>query len=63
MHVWADLHGPTHHLTQDFLYGAPAFAPLLFADLAVLAAIALANLPPREGASSEARVDLHVRKR
>ena len=45
LHVWTDLHGPTHHVTLDFLYGAPAFAPMLFADLAVLAAIALISLP------------------
>lgn len=45
LHVWTDLHGPTHHLTLDFLYGAPAFAPMLFADLAVLAGIGLASLP------------------
>ena len=45
LHAWGDLHGPTHHPMLDFLYGAPAFAPMLFADLAVLAAIALASLP------------------
>jgi hypothetical protein len=52
LHVWADLHGPTRHPTLDFLYGAPAFAPMLFADLAVLAAIALASSPMVEGGSS-----------
>lgn len=44
LHVWFDLHGPARRVEMDFLYGAPAFAPLLFADLAVLAAIGLAGL-------------------
>jgi hypothetical protein len=44
VHVWSDLHGPTRRMALDFLYGAPAFAPLLFADLAVLAAIGLWGL-------------------
>jgi len=48
LHVWTDWHGPTRHPAQDFLYGAPAFAPMLFADLAVLAAIALTSLPISE---------------
>jgi hypothetical protein len=40
-HVRANLDQPLGTLWQKFLYGAPAFAPLLFADLAVLAALAL----------------------
>jgi hypothetical protein len=40
-HVNADLHGPMRNLWDNFIYGAPAFAPLLFANLAVLAAIGL----------------------
>lgn len=36
-HVRADLGRPLGTLWQKFLYGAPAFAPLLFADLALLA--------------------------
>lgn len=44
LHVWFDAHGPAHHVLLDFLYGAPAFAPLLFADLAVLAALGLVPL-------------------
>jgi hypothetical protein len=44
LHVWFDVHGPARRLELDFLYGAPAFAPLLFADLAVLAAIGLTGL-------------------
>jgi hypothetical protein len=41
LHVWGDWHREAAHVTDRFLYGAPAFAPLLFADLAVLAAIGL----------------------
>lgn len=44
LHLWFDAHGPAHHVLLDMLYGAPAFAPLLFADLAALAALGLAPL-------------------
>jgi hypothetical protein len=40
-HVEANLARPMETLWEDFLYGAPAFAPLLFADLALLAALGL----------------------
>lgn len=40
-HVRANLGQPMGTLWQKFLYGAPAFAPLLFADLAALASLAL----------------------
>jgi hypothetical protein len=40
-HVRANLDQPMGTLWQKFLYGAPAFAPLLFADLATLAILAL----------------------
>jgi hypothetical protein len=40
-HVRANLGQPMGTLWQKFLYGAPAFAPLLFADLATLAILAL----------------------
>lgn len=43
LHVAADLEGRASW-TQDVLFGAPPFAPLLFADLALLAAVALADL-------------------
>jgi hypothetical protein len=42
-HVVADLR-PGPGLPLDVLYGAPPFAPLLFADLAVLAALGLWDL-------------------
>jgi hypothetical protein len=40
-HVRANLDQPMGTPWQKFLYGAPAFAPLLFADLAALAVLAL----------------------
>jgi hypothetical protein len=41
LHVSADLHRRSLPLEQRFVFGAPAFAPLLFIDLAVLAATGL----------------------
>jgi hypothetical protein len=41
LHVMADLRSPAGPLWDRILYGAPLFAPLLFADLAMLAALAL----------------------
>ena len=40
-HVIADLHGPSSIRSDNFLYGAPPFAPLLFANIAVLALLGL----------------------
>lgn len=39
LHVWANLHRPAVSTLERFVFGAPAFAPLLFANLALLAAI------------------------
>lgn len=41
LHVLANLHAEGTDLWQKFVFGAPAFAPLLFANLALLAAIGL----------------------
>jgi hypothetical protein len=41
LHVAADLRAEAASLRQRFLYGAPIFAPLLFANLALLATLAL----------------------
>jgi hypothetical protein len=41
LHVTADIGHRALPLGQRFVFGAPAFAPLLFADLAVLAALGL----------------------
>ncbi len=40
-HIAADVHRPGPRLIDNLLFGAPAFAPLLFSDLAALGAIAL----------------------
>jgi hypothetical protein len=40
-HVAADLHGPSPSRMDDFIYGAPAMAPLLFPNLALLTVIGL----------------------
>jgi hypothetical protein len=41
LHVRADLHGAAASKLDRFVFGAPPFAPMLFADLAMLAAIGL----------------------
>jgi hypothetical protein len=41
LHASANLHRPGSNFGERLLYGAPAFAPLLFADLALLALIGL----------------------
>ena len=41
LHATADLHGPADSIRDNFIYGAPVFAPLLFANLATLALIGL----------------------
>jgi len=43
-HVRANLANPAASLGDRFLFGAPAFAPLLFADLALLALLAFSAL-------------------
>lgn len=53
LHTLANLGRPGTTLQQRFLYGAPAFAPLLFADLALLAALGIwALLSIREPAKA-----------
>ncbi|MDB4945924.1 MAG: hypothetical protein JWP97_5458 [Labilithrix sp.] len=41
LHVLADVHRPAAAVVDRFVFGAPAFAPMLFADLATLGAIGL----------------------
>lgn len=41
LHAMADLRSPAESLWDRFLYGAPLFAPLLFADLAMLASLGI----------------------
>jgi hypothetical protein len=45
-HTAANLRGPSPSLLDDFVYGAPALAPLLFPNLVLLAFIALWVLRP-----------------
>ena len=44
LHVRANLEGAPSHLFERFLYGAPAFAPLLLPNLSLLAALGLWGL-------------------
>ncbi len=41
LHATADIHGPADSIRDNFIYGAPVFAPLLFANLAILALLGL----------------------
>lgn len=41
LHVAADVNGLSASLYENFVHGAPVLAPLLFVDLAILAAIGL----------------------
>jgi hypothetical protein len=41
LHALADLHGVSPHRLDNFIYGAPAMAPLLFPNLALLAILGL----------------------
>ena len=43
LHLRANLAKPGRTYRDRFLYGAPVFAPLLFANLAILAAIGLSG--------------------
>ena len=44
LHLHADLHHPGEPLRDRLIYGAPVFAPMLFADMALLAAIGVWGL-------------------
>jgi hypothetical protein len=44
LHLIADFTGPAANLTTNLIYGAPIFAPLLFPNLAILAAIGIWEL-------------------
>jgi hypothetical protein len=47
-HLAANLQGPSRQMLQNFIDGAPPFAPLLFPNLMVLALIALWTLDPAQ---------------
>lgn len=42
LHTWANVHGPSDQL-RNFIHGAPAFAPLLFVNISVLASFGLVD--------------------
>jgi hypothetical protein len=44
LHATANLHGPSIHAFDNFIYGAPPMAPLLFPNLSLLGIIALWQL-------------------
>jgi hypothetical protein len=41
LHLLGDTHRPARSIVERFVFGAPAFAPLLFTNLALLAAVGL----------------------
>ena len=49
LHVLEDLHKPARPVVARFVFGAPAFAPLLFANLGLLAGIGLWAMLREEG--------------
>lgn len=51
-HLAANLRGPSTDMLQNFIDGAPPFAPLLFPNLMVLALIALWALDPARSLTS-----------
>ncbi len=53
LHVGADFFGPAPSLRENILNGAPPFAPLLFANLAVLAGIGLWDMLARGKATPQ----------
>jgi hypothetical protein len=48
LHTSANLHGPSVHAFDNFIYGAPPMAPLLFPNLMVLGIVALWQLRNNE---------------
>ena len=48
LHAIGNLRGPSVHAFDNFIYGAPPLAPLLFPNLAVLGLIGLWKLPTDE---------------
>lgn len=49
VHAAANLRGPSIHAFDNFIYGAPPLAPLLFPNLTLLGLIALRQLASRSG--------------
>lgn len=49
LHTMGNLQGPSIHAFDNFIYGAPPMAPLLFPNLMVLGIIGLWQLRNQEG--------------
>jgi hypothetical protein len=62
-HTSANLHGPSPSAFENFIYGAPVLAPLLFPNLALLAFLGLwvlrRHLPPGETESAIPQIQHH----
>jgi hypothetical protein len=56
LHAWGNLSRPGSDVWAHFLYGAPAFAPLLYADLAALGGLGLWALARAEPTPTSGRV-------
>ena len=54
-HFIANLKGPGDGYLENFLYGTPVFAPLLFVNLAILAAVGIWDLQVKSSLSSATR--------
>jgi hypothetical protein len=54
LHAMGNLQGPSLHAFDNFIYGAPAMAPLLFPNLMVLGVIGLWQLRKQESYLVEA---------
>ena len=52
LHTMGNLQGPSVHAFDNFIYGAPPMAPLLFPNLAVLGMIGLWQLRNNDGAAT-----------
>jgi hypothetical protein len=63
LHVRANLAGPSPSMWDNFVYGTPALAPLLFPTLVLLASIGLWVLSKHLPAGTTARPTSHVSNR
>lgn len=52
LHTMGNLQGPSIHAFDNFIYGAPPMAPLLFPNLMVLGFIGLGQLRKKESQTS-----------
>ena len=50
LHLVADINGLSSSLFENFIHGAPVFAPLLFVDLVLLAMIGFWDMRGRHAA-------------